>query len=351
MNDAQFDCNVLPVSYLMEEYEKCYNKKLDLEKLLLLFYEHYDIALFVHFSFSNNLLSMGKGIKPIHKDNFDFYLSCCDLSGEFGYLYPEESSGYKNVDVECKNKICDINEFDLEGVIKFSYYDNYFTAMKSENFVLREITKFSGYFNFFVNGGLKLNKKNLTLSNFSNKFTMKYDLVDRKFCPDDCVLEYYISKMEVTFNDGILNDLTLDFVNDIYVQKEKIDFIIRNIDKYTKEYKKEKQKEEKVQEQEDIHKAYLKIKEENKKLKRENKKLLKYENIINGLIHMHNPKFYKPNQEKLFNENGKISINAISETIHRITNKLIESGYPESDSRSVSTLTNTLNEFVYKLPE
>ena len=85
MNDAQFDCNVLPVSYLMEEYEKCYNKKLDLEKLLLLFYEHYDIALFVHFSFSNNLLSMGKGIKPIHKDNFDFYLSCCDLSGEFGY--------------------------------------------------------------------------------------------------------------------------------------------------------------------------------------------------------------------------------------------------------------------------
>ena len=50
---------------------------------------------------------------------------------------------------------------------------------------------------------------------------MKYDLVDCKFCQDDCVLEYYISKMEVTFNDGILNDLTLDFVNDVYIQKEK----------------------------------------------------------------------------------------------------------------------------------
>lgn len=349
MNDAQFDCNVLPVSYLMEEYEKCYNKKLDLEKLLLLFYEHYDVALFVHFSFSNNLLSMGKGIKPIHKDNFDFYLSCCDISGKFGYLYPEESNDYKNVDTEYTNKICNIDEFNLKGVIKFSYYENYFTSRNTENFVLREITDFSGYFNFFGNGGLKLNKENLTLSNFRNKFTMKYDLVDCKFCPDDCVLEYYISKMEVTFNDGILNDLTLDFVNDVYIQKEKIDFILRNVDDYVQESTKIKQKKEK--DQEDIYKAYLKIKEENKKLKSENKKLLKYENIINGLIHMHNPKFYKPNQEKLFNENGKISINAISATIHRITNKLIESGYPESDSRSVSTLTNTLNEFVYKLPE
>ncbi|MBN6076448.1 hypothetical protein HYE59_02590 [Aggregatibacter actinomycetemcomitans] len=350
MNNEQID-NILPVSYLMEEYEKRFNKKLDLEKLLLLFYENYDVALFIHFSFSNDLLSMAKGIEPIHKDNFDFYLSFCDISREFGFLYPEESMDYKNADIEYRNKICNIDGFSLEGVIKFSFYDNYFTPMKSENYVLREITKFSGYFNFRGNKktGLKLNKENLTLSNFHNNFRMNYDLLDCKFCSDNCVNEYYISKMEVTFNNDVLNDFTLDFANDIYIQKEKIEFILRNIDNYNPKQKKEKK--EKVQEQEVIYKEYFKIKEENKKLKRENKKLLQYENIINGLIHMHNPKFYKPNQQGLFNGKGEISINAVSNTVHRITNKLIESGYLETEERSVSTITNTLNEFVYKLPK